>query len=157
MNKETPKQSVAAQKFWDAFQACVEDNRVRPDRSPFYVKWAQTFVDFQPGKRLRQRSRQDIEAFLADLARRPGIEDWQVRQAAQSLKILYESFLPAYAPESTTKPAKEIKKNKRSGRIAIRKDAFSDVFPQVGPSYSVDNKKIPFQKWVFSGLRVTVS
>ena len=61
MNKESPKQSTAAQKFWDAFKACVEDNRVPPDRSLFYVKWVQAFVDFLPGKRLRHRSRQDIE------------------------------------------------------------------------------------------------
>jgi len=81
MNKESPKQSVAAQKFWDAFTACAEENRVRPDRSLFYVKWAQAYVDFLPGKRLRDRSRQDIEAFLAGLGKRPGFEDWQIKQA----------------------------------------------------------------------------
>jgi len=70
MNKESPKQSTAAQKFWDAFQACVEENRVRPDRSLFYVKWAQAYINFLPGKRLRDRSR-----------------------------IVYEIFLPRYSPE----------------------------------------------------------
>lgn len=73
MENESQKQSTAAQKFWDAFRACVEDNRVRPDRSLFYAKWVKAFVDFLPGKRLRYRSRQDIEAFLADLGKRPGI------------------------------------------------------------------------------------
>ncbi|MBL7172484.1 MAG: hypothetical protein ISS68_06570, partial [Desulfobacteraceae bacterium] len=48
--------------------------------------------------RLRHRSRQNIEAFLADLGKRPGIEDWQERQAEHALKILYETFLPGYAP-----------------------------------------------------------
>jgi hypothetical protein len=77
MNKESPKQSVAGQKFWDAFKACVEENRVRPNRSPFYVKWAKAYVDFLPGKRLRDRSRQDIEDFLADLAQRSGRKNLQ--------------------------------------------------------------------------------
>jgi hypothetical protein len=54
MNKESPKQSPAAQEFWDAFKACVEENRVRPDRL-----------------------RMDIEDFLADLAQRSGVKDWQ--------------------------------------------------------------------------------
>jgi len=54
---------------------------VRPECSPFYVKWIQAFVNFLPGKKLRDRSRQDIEAFIADLDKRPGIEDWQIRQA----------------------------------------------------------------------------
>jgi len=53
---------------------------VRPDRSLFYVKWVQAFVDFLPGKRLRHRSGEDIEAFLADPGKRPGVEDWQVRR-----------------------------------------------------------------------------
>jgi len=54
MNDKGPEQSIAAQKFWDAFKACVEENRVWPNRS-----------------------RQDIEAFLADLAQRSGMKDWQ--------------------------------------------------------------------------------
>ena len=61
MKKESPEQSTVAQKFWDAFKACAEDNRVRPDRSRFYVKWVQAFVNFLPEKRLRNRSRQDID------------------------------------------------------------------------------------------------
>ena len=77
MIEESQKRSTASQRFWDAFKACVEDNRVRPDRSLFYVKWGQAFVNFMPGKRLRDRSRQDIEAFIADLGKHPGIEDWQ--------------------------------------------------------------------------------
>jgi len=47
-------------------QGCLEENRVRPDRSPFYVKWAQAFVDFIPGKQLRDRSQKNIELFLPD-------------------------------------------------------------------------------------------
>jgi hypothetical protein len=53
--------------FWEAYQGCVEENRVRPDRSPFYVNWAKDFANFLPEKPLKERSRKDIEAFLADL------------------------------------------------------------------------------------------
>jgi len=126
MNEEGPKPSTAAQKFWDAFKACVEDNRVPPDRSIFYVKWAQAFVNFLPGTPLRNRSRQDIEAFLSDLSKRPGIEDWQVRQAEHALKILYESFLPGYAPDGTTKPTPENEKKKRATRNSAKEGAFRD-------------------------------
>jgi hypothetical protein len=34
--------------FWEAYRACVEENRVRPDRSPFYVNWARDFANFLP-------------------------------------------------------------------------------------------------------------
>jgi hypothetical protein len=53
--------------FWEAYRACAEENRVRPDRSPFYVNWAKDFANFLPEKPLKTRSRKDIEAFLADL------------------------------------------------------------------------------------------
>ena len=41
MIEESQQRSAAVQKFWDAFKTCVEDNRVRPDRALFYVKWGQ--------------------------------------------------------------------------------------------------------------------
>jgi hypothetical protein len=88
--------------FWEAYRACAEENRVRPDRSPFYVNWAKNFANFLPEKSLEDRSRKDIEAFLVDLGKRPTIAPWQVRQAEHALKILYEIFLPHYAPEKHT-------------------------------------------------------
>jgi len=88
--------------FWEAYRGCAEENRVRPDRSPFYVNWAKDFANFLPEKPLKERSRKDIETFLADLGKRRGIADWQVRQAEHALRILYEIFLPHYAPERHT-------------------------------------------------------
>jgi hypothetical protein len=91
--------------FWEAYRACAEENRVPPDRSPFYVNWSKTFANFIPEKSLKERTGKDIEAFLTDLGKRPGIADWQVRQAKQALRILYEKFLPDYAPEKHTRIA----------------------------------------------------
>src|SRR4030042_3706500 len=85
--------------FWEAYRGGAEENGVRPDRSPFYVNWANDFANFLPEKSLEDRSRKDIETFLADLGKRPAIAAWQVRQAEHALKILYEIFLPHYAPE----------------------------------------------------------
>ena len=58
--------------FWEAYLACAEENRVRPDRSPFYVNWARDFANFLPEKPLKERSRKDIEGFLADLGESRG-------------------------------------------------------------------------------------
>jgi hypothetical protein len=85
------------ERFWEAYQGCVEENRVPPDRSGYYLKWVKEFTGFLPRKRLKERSGKDIQAFLADLAGREGIADWQVRQAEHALRILYEVFLPQYS------------------------------------------------------------
>ena len=60
-------------RFWEAYRGCAEENRVRPDRSPFYVRWAKDFDNFLQGKHLKDRSRKDIEAFLSDLGKRRDI------------------------------------------------------------------------------------
>ena len=115
MNTIQSKQPTAAQRFWDAFRSCVEDNRVDSRHSGYYVKWAQAFFRFIPGKGLRDRSREDIEAFLADIGKRPGTGDWQVKQAEHALKILYEVFLPNYAPVNTTRVTMEPRERKAEG------------------------------------------
>ena len=62
--------------FWEACRACTEENRVQPDRSPFYVNWAKDFANFLPEKSLRDRSRKDTEAFVAHLGKGQGVADW---------------------------------------------------------------------------------
>lgn len=126
MDQANSNQVSATQRFWNAFQACVEENRVGSDRSVFYVRWAQAFVRFMPDKRLRDRSRQDIEAFLIDLRQRPGITDWQVRQAEHALKMLYEVFLPGYAPERTPKPIQETEEERPAKGLDPGTGSFRD-------------------------------
>ena len=38
--------------FGEPYRACAEENRVRPDRSAFYVNWARDFANFLPEKPL---------------------------------------------------------------------------------------------------------
>ena len=36
------------ERFWEAYRACAEENRVAQDRSRYFVRWAEDFVDFMP-------------------------------------------------------------------------------------------------------------
>lgn len=81
------RNSQRRDEFLDAYRRCAEANRVPSDRSVFYVKRVREFIDFLPGKRLKERSGNDISAFLADLGGRKGIADWQVRQAGFGLLL----------------------------------------------------------------------
>jgi hypothetical protein len=84
-NRESRKREEEL-RFWEAFRGCAEENRVAPDRSGFYVKWAKEFVNFLPEKRLKDRSGKDIEAFLASLGERKGTTDWQIRETRSGRK-----------------------------------------------------------------------
>jgi hypothetical protein len=112
------------QRFWDAYRGAAEENRVRTDLLAYYVKWVKTFVDFMSDKNLRERSGKDIETFLMDLVQRPNVADWQVRQARHALKILYEMFLPHYAPATT--PASE---SKRDNLIVLSNSLRQHIHP----------------------------
>ena len=136
--------------FWETYRACVEENRVRPDRSQFYMNWAKDFANFLPEKPLKDRSRKDVEAFLANLGKRLGIADWQVRQAEHALRILYEIFLPHYAPE---KQAAVAPGGKHPAQEAIAKtDKFRDrVIPgELVEPRSLLNMVDHHQKWMDS-------
>jgi hypothetical protein len=61
------------ERFWEAYRGCAEENRVRPDRSPFYVRWAKDFDGFLQGKPLKDGSGKDIESYLADLGKGYGV------------------------------------------------------------------------------------
>jgi hypothetical protein len=93
----------------------VEDNRVDPGHSGYYVRWAQAFFRFISGKGLRDRSRENIEAFLTDLGKRPGGEDWQVKQAEHALKVLYEIFPPHYSPRNSVVQNRDARETRTEG------------------------------------------
>ncbi|MGQ9858531.1 MAG: hypothetical protein ACUVS3_07550 [Thermodesulfobacteriota bacterium] len=76
------------------------ENRGLPERSSFYVNWAQDFASFISPRRLRERSGRDVEAFLAQSGQRENIADWQLCQVGHALELLYEVFLPRYAPDN---------------------------------------------------------
>jgi len=78
--------------FWEAYRGCAEENRVRSDRSPFYVNWAKDFANFLPEKPLKERSRKDIEAFLADLGKRRGKQRQGTLMKSMNLDPLIPSF-----------------------------------------------------------------
>jgi len=85
MNSADLVKAEKVKKFWDAYRACVEARPIPPQRSGYYVRWVQEFVDFQPETKLRDRSAADIERFLKFLGEQAGLTDWQVKQAAYAL------------------------------------------------------------------------
>jgi len=46
--------------FWQAYQSCVETQRVNPAHAPFYVNWAKAFENYLPEKRLQDRTGSDV-------------------------------------------------------------------------------------------------
>jgi integron integrase len=68
---------------------------------PYCVGWVRRFFAENSGRRRRELGRAEIEVFLSGLAAHPGVTNWQVQQARDSLELYYEQFRGiALAPRS---------------------------------------------------------
>jgi integron integrase len=64
---------------------------VPEEKKQWYIRWVERFVGFLGEKSLGTADRDDAEAFIASLGRRPGTEPWQIRQATDAVRILLRS------------------------------------------------------------------
>jgi integron integrase len=75
-------------KFWNDFKAMVEAKGVPPNRLRWYEGWATQFARSARGVPLRERTKEHVQSFLVDLAKNPSLQNWQLKQAEESLRIL---------------------------------------------------------------------
>lgn len=78
--------------FWKKYLAAVLARSVSDAKAEWYLKWAQRFAVSASGP-LRNRTVEQITAFLEDLSVQPNVQEWQQVQASDALKILYQDVL----------------------------------------------------------------
>jgi hypothetical protein len=76
--------------FWDAYRRLILKKGVPSVKSTWYIKWIYRFVAFFDGIPLEARTADHIKSFLVKLKREPKVEDWQVMQASEALRMLYQ-------------------------------------------------------------------
>jgi hypothetical protein len=59
----------------------------------WYRRHVERFIRFLKPRRLREATSADVVGFLLRVHRQPDTEAWQVRQAAQALRLLYQEIL----------------------------------------------------------------
>lgn len=79
------------QNFWTDYEQVLLEYGVSAERTRWYVRWAKMFAESQ-GKRLEYCTQGDVEVFLAGLRAGKSVKDWQIAQATDSLRILYQIF-----------------------------------------------------------------
>ena len=79
--------------FWKSYEASVRQAGIEPPKSEWFRTWAQSFARSIPGKRLKQRTADDVRRHLTALGRRINVREWQVAEAEHAIRILYQDFL----------------------------------------------------------------
>ncbi len=75
------------------FQKFMADRRLALENQiPFYANWASKFIRFSNARNTTS-SDLNIQLFLDDLKKNPKIQDWQIAQAQNAVKLYTEQFL----------------------------------------------------------------
>jgi integron integrase len=79
--------------FWQEYLAVAISQGVPESKARWCVRWAEQFARSVRALPLRNRTADHVGNYLSQLSDKPNIKGWQVEQAAEALRILYQSFL----------------------------------------------------------------
>lgn len=79
--------------LWARYLEAVLEEGVPRPQARWYVIRALQFGKFHGDAPLAERGAKEVRDFLRSLAARPGIQEWQVRQASTAIRILYRNVL----------------------------------------------------------------
>jgi hypothetical protein len=85
-------------RFWEAYTRKLETYNIKPSTRTWYVRYAQNYIAAHPDRRLASHTDSDLEKYLQDKGRNPGLKDWQLQQIVRALQVLFVEFVkPAWA------------------------------------------------------------
>ncbi len=73
--------------FWARYTEKVLESGAKPPFDRWLVLRAEAYVTAHPGRKLADQAPAEVAAYLAALERRPEVTGWQVRQAADAIRI----------------------------------------------------------------------
>ena len=86
-------ETVVDSDFWRSFEKVVQNAGVPGHRVRWYVNWSQQFARFLPDLSLAGRQQSHVTAFIATLQTNAALQSWQIDQAGEALRLLYQKLL----------------------------------------------------------------
>lgn len=87
--KRQDQMNEAERAFWARYADCLVRRNIAGHNAEWHVRRAQEFCYGLNGRRLRDVSAGDVNAYFDRLGRRVTWEDWQIRQAISALEVLF--------------------------------------------------------------------
>ena len=89
----SPQVDPKYQQIWDEMKALLQERRANPNVIPHQIRWAKAFVQSLASKPLKDARLTDIQNFIDQLNHNSSCEPYQVKQASDSLFILFAEIL----------------------------------------------------------------
>ena len=79
-------------KWPDGYVQVLRDQGIEEGNIPYFLRWIRGFFAGNRGRQRRDLGRKEIESYLSQIVREPGMSLWRVEQARQALEWYYEQF-----------------------------------------------------------------
>lgn len=83
----------SVKRFWDRYINQLATRRIKPEQHRWYVKHVENYIKAHDGRKLQENTQADVTQYLLELGRRPGIKEWQFRQAIDAIQLLFCDLL----------------------------------------------------------------
>lgn len=92
--RSAPTQDAVA-RFWRNYLTVLEKHRVPRNAWPWYRRWVEDYISAYPDERLKTHTARHVEQYFSAKGRQPHLQDWQFRQIADALRLLFGACLRA--------------------------------------------------------------
>ncbi len=80
-DRPTPEREAAIARFRERYIEILQKQGITKPIDRWYVFRAQDYIAARPGLRLKEHRTSDLTDYFNTLGRKPGMKDWQFRQA----------------------------------------------------------------------------
>jgi integron integrase len=92
---EREETRVSAADFWRNYASLLTKSGISPRAIPWYRKRIEAYLQAAQGKRLSHHGGADVAGFLRMIGGQAVLQDWQIRQTVDALRILFTELVRA--------------------------------------------------------------
>jgi len=86
-------QQDAVSRFWEGYIENLVNQGVKDTMRRWYVKRIEQYIAFYPDERLSKHTPEHVTKFFKELGRNSRLQDWQIQQTVDAIRILFCDFL----------------------------------------------------------------
>jgi hypothetical protein len=90
---DTPNHQDSVDRFWANYLFILKNNSIPEKSTPWYRKHVEAYIKASRGAPLSSHTGEDIDRYLNAKGRLPGLKDWQFRQIADALRLLFQELI----------------------------------------------------------------
>ena len=92
---KTPTHYASVERFWGNYLFILEKNNIPKNSLPWYRKHIEAYIKANKGTLLSGQTGDDVDHYLNAKGRLPELKEWQFRQIADALRLLFTELVQA--------------------------------------------------------------